>query len=159
MNLEVLLQVWPGRKLFIASFAHIGFLPSVNTLVADQVRHLRKGLVAAIVLASIRFLFIMDSSVLLKRWILCKGLVAQITILLHKYIVYKRRLGVQTLNPTAALPFERSVLVVRALMFLERLLAVEELVTALVGAWEKHRLLFSKLLQQMFLLWTIEEVN
>ncbi len=58
----------------------------------------------------------------------------------------------QTLNPTAALPFERSVLVVRALMFLERLLAVEELVTALVGAWEKHRLLFSKLLQQMYLL-------
>lgn len=159
MNLEVLLQVWPGRKLFIASFAHIGFLASVNTLVADQVRHLREGLVAAIVLASIRFLFIMDSCVLLKRWILCKSLVAQITILLDKYILYKRRLRAQTLNPTAALPFERSVLVVRALMFLERLLAVEELVTALVGAWEKHRLLFSKLLQQMYLLWTIEEVN
>lgn len=45
---------------------------------------------------------------------------------------------VHTLNPTAALPFEGSVLVVRALVFLERLLTVEELVTALVGAWEKH---------------------
>jgi hypothetical protein len=36
------------------------------------------------------------------------------------------------------LPLERTVLIVCSFMFFERFLTVEELVTALVGAREKH---------------------
>jgi len=37
------------------------------------------------------------------------------------------------------LPLKGSVLVVGALVLLERLLAVEELVAGLVGAWKEHQ--------------------
>lgn len=55
-------------------------------------------------------------------------------------------------NLSAGLPLERSVLVVRTLVFLERFLAIEELVTALVGAWEKHNTIYIAYFQQMYLL-------
>ena len=47
--------------------------------------------------------------------------------------------GVVAVSLGSDLPLERSVLVVRALVLLERLFAVEELVAALVGAWKEHQ--------------------
>lgn len=62
----MLLKVRPRRKLLVAGFAHIGLLSGVDTLVTDQVRNLRKGLVATVVFAPIGLLFIMDTRMLLK---------------------------------------------------------------------------------------------
>jgi hypothetical protein len=80
----VLLEVRARGELLVAGFAHVGLLTRVDTLVADQVRHLRKGLVATVVLAPIGLLFIVDTRMLLKRGVLCKRLIAQITILFDK---------------------------------------------------------------------------
>lgn len=75
MNLEVLLQIGPTCKLLIAILALEGLLPRVDSLVPNEVAHLAECLVAAIMVALVGLLLIVDPSVLLERGVLGESLV------------------------------------------------------------------------------------
>lgn len=73
--------------------------------------------------ALVRFLFVVDSGMLLQRRVLRKGLVAQVTTF-----------GVNPASPPESLPFKGSVLVVGSLVLLESFFAIEKLVAFGDGA-------------------------
>lgn len=69
--------------------------------------------------ALVRFLFVVDSGVLLQRRVLRKCLVAQVATF-----------GVNPGSPPESLPFKGSVLVVGSLVLLESFFAIEKLVAS-----------------------------
>ena len=82
MYLQVLFQIGSTSKLLVAYLTFKRLFTSVNALMSNQVRHLREGLSTARMLALVRLLLVMHSGMFLQRRILCKCLVANITILL-----------------------------------------------------------------------------
>ena len=119
MNLQVLLQIGTWGELLVADLANVRFLSSVDTLMSDEVRYLywddasysrtqsphhrylwgrwvakisylRESLIAPRVLAAIRFLFVVDSGVLLQWWVLCESLITEITIKVSVNALSKR---------------------------------------------------------------------
>lgn len=67
MNLEVLFEVGTTCKFLVAVIALKGLFPRVDSLMPDQVAHLTKSLVAALVVALVGLLLVMDPSMLLER--------------------------------------------------------------------------------------------
>lgn len=81
----MLLQIGTRGKFLGAVGAFEGLISRVDTLMPDQIRHLRERLGAARVVAWVWLLLIVNSRVLLKRRVLRKGLV---TGLAKKYKNY-----------------------------------------------------------------------
>lgn len=67
MNLQVLLEIAATGELLVAELAGERLLSRVYSLVADQVRDLRKRLLAPGVLAAIGLCLVVHASMLLQR--------------------------------------------------------------------------------------------
>lgn len=76
VNLQVLFQIASTGKFLVAEFACERFLAGMDSLVADQVRNLGEGLLAAWELAAVRLRLVVHSGVLLQGRVLREGLVA-----------------------------------------------------------------------------------
>ena len=109
----MLLEVAAGGKLFVAEVAREGLLSRVDALVPDKIRNLREGLVTARVRAEVRLSLVVDPRMLLQGAVLGESLIA-------------------------LLAFEGPVLVVGALVLLERLLAIKQFTAPVYLTLEKH---------------------
>ena len=87
MDLQVLLQIGTGCKFLWAIGAFEGLISCVDTLMPDQIRHLRKGLGAAWIVARVWLLLVVNSGVLLKRRVLRKGLVTGLATNYKNYFI------------------------------------------------------------------------
>jgi len=76
MNSLMLLKVGARGEGLFADIAHIRAVPSVDTLMSDQVADLREGFCAPVELAEVGRLLVMDTFMLLKGRVLNKSLIA-----------------------------------------------------------------------------------
>ena len=66
MNLQVLFQITAAREFLVTELTRERFLPGMYSLVADEVRHLGEGLLAARVLTAVRLRLVVHASMLLQ---------------------------------------------------------------------------------------------